>query len=250
MSNYLTSPRASKSMPKGIPYIIGNELAERFSFYGMKCILMVFMTKHLMNSSGEYAAMDPNEATYWYHMFTSAVYYTPIFGAILSDAFFGKYRTILALSIVYCLGHFTLALDETRLGLMIGLTLISIGAGGIKPCVSAHVGDQFGKTNSYLLEKVFSWFYLSINLGAFISTMLTPILLATFGPKVAFGVPGVLMLLATIVFWMGRNVFIHVPPGGIKFLKETFSKEGMTAILKLFLSQYSGHYLIRPDLHG
>ena len=233
MSNYLTSPRASKSMPKGIPYIIGNELAERFSFYGMKCILMVFMTKHLMNSSGEYAAMDPNEATYWYHMFTSAVYYTPIFGAILSDAFFGKYRTILALSIVYCLGHFTLALDETRLGLMIGLTLISIGAGGIKPCVSAHVGDQFGKTNSYLLEKVFSWFYLSINLGAFISTMLTPILLATFGPKVAFGVPGVLMLLATIVFWMGRNVFIHVPPGGIKFLKETFSKEGMTAILKL-----------------
>ena len=233
MSNYLTSPRASKSMPKGIPYIIGNELAERFSFYGMKCILMVFMTKHLMNSSGEYATMDPNEATYWYHMFTSAVYYTPVFGAILSDAFFGKYRTILALSIVYCLGHFALALDETRLGLMVGLTLISIGAGGIKPCVSAHVGDQFGKTNSYLLEKVFSWFYLSINLGAFISTMLTPILLVHFGSKIAFGLPGVLMLLATIVFWMGRNVFIHVPPGGIKFLKETFSKEGMTAILKL-----------------
>ena len=150
MSNYLTSPRASKTMPKGIPYIIGNELAERFSFYGMKCILMVFMTKHLMNSSGESAAMDPNEATYWYHMFTSAVYYTPIFGAILSDAFFGKYRTILTLSIVYCLGHFALALDETRVGLMVGLTLISIGAGGIKPCVSAHVGDQFGKTNSYL----------------------------------------------------------------------------------------------------
>ena len=233
MTNYLTSPRASKSMPKGIPYIIGNELAERFSFYGMKTILIVFMTKHLMDSSGEYATMSPNEATYWYHMFTSAVYYTPIFGAILSDAFFGKYRTILALSIVYCLGHFALALDETRLGLMVGLTLVSIGAGGIKPCVSAHVGDQFGKTNSYLLEKVFSWFYLSINLGAFISTMLTPILLLHFGSKVAFGVPGILMLLATIVFWMGRNVFIHVPPGGIKFLKETFSKEGMTAILKL-----------------
>ena len=233
MSNYLTSPKASKSMPKGIPYIIGNELAERFSFYGMKCILMIFMTKHLMDSSGEYAGMDANEATYWYHMFTSAVYYTPIFGAILADAFLGKYRTILALSIIYCLGHFALALDETRLGLMVGLTLISIGAGGIKPCVSAHVGDQFGKTNSYLLEKVFSWFYLSINLGAFISTMLTPILLAKFGSQVAFGVPGVLMLLATIVFWMGRNVFIHVPPGGMKFLKETFSREGMTAILKL-----------------
>jgi len=233
MSNYLTSPRASKSMPKGIPYIIGNELAERFSFYGMKCILMIFMTKHLMDSTGEYATMDPNEATYWYHMFTSAVYYTPIIGAILSDAFLGKYKTILFLSIVYCMGHFALALDETRLGLMVGLTLISIGAGGIKPCVSAHVGDQFGKTNSYLFEKVFSWFYLSINLGAFVSTMLTPILLANYGSQIAFGVPGILMLVATIMFWMGRNVFIHVPPGGVKFLKETFSKEGMAAIFKL-----------------
>ena len=233
MNNYQTSPRASKSMPNGIPYIIGNELAERFSFYGMKCILMIFMTKHLMDSSGQANPMSDNEATYWYHVFTSAVYYTPFFGAILSDAFFGKYRTILALSIVYCLGHFALALDETRLGLMVGLTLISIGAGGIKPCVSAHVGDQFGRTNSNLLEKVFSWFYLSINLGAFVSTMLTPILLAKFGSQVAFGVPGVLMLLATIVFWMGRKVFIHVPPGGVKFLKETFSREGLTVISKL-----------------
>ena len=233
MNNYHTSPRASESMPNGIPYIIGNELAERFSFYGMKCILMIFMTKHLMDSSGQANPMSDNEATYWYHVFTSAVYYTPFFGAILSDAFFGKYRTILALSIVYCLGHFALALDETRLGLMVGLTLISIGAGGIKPCVSAHVGDQFGRTNSHLLEKVFSWFYLSINLGAFVSTMLTPILLAKFGSQVAFGVPGVLMLLATIVFWMGRKVFIHVPPGGVKFLKETFSREGLTVISKL-----------------
>ena len=233
MSNYLTSPRASKKMPQGIPYIIGNELAERFSFYGMKCILMIFMTKHLMDSSGRLDTMTDNEATYWYHLFTSAVYYTPILGAILSDAFLGKYRTILILSIIYCMGHFTLALDETRTGLLAGLALISIGAGGIKPCVSAHVGDQFGKTNSYLMGKVFSWFYLSINLGAFVSTMLTPILLANFGSQVAFGVPGILMLIATILFWMGRNVFIHVPPGGTKFLKETFSKEGLTAILKL-----------------
>jgi POT family proton-dependent oligopeptide transporter len=84
------------------------------------------------------------------------------------------------------------------------------------------------------MEKVFSWFYLSINLGAFISIMLTPILLSNFGSQVAFGLPGVLMLMATIVFWMGRKVFIHVPPGGMKFLKETFSKDGITAMLKLF----------------
>ena len=235
MKKYLTSPRKSNNMPKGTPYIIGNELAERFSFYGMKCILVVFMTKYLIDSNGNLDTMSDREATYWYHLFTSAVYYTPIFGAILSDVFLGKYKTILLLSAVYCLGHLTLAVDETRTGLLFGLSLIAIGAGGIKPCVSAHVGDQFGKTNSHLIEKVFSWFYLSINLGAFISTMLTPLLLKYYGPHVAFGIPGILMLIATIIFWMGRNVFIHIPPGGMKFLKEVFSRDGLIAIGKLFI---------------
>ncbi len=235
MNNYLTAPRTSKKMPKGIPYIIGNELAERFSFYGMKCILIIFMTKYLMDSSGALAPMNKEDATYWYHLFTSAVYFTPLIGAIIADAFFGKYKTILALSIVYCLGHLALAMDETRLGLTLGLTLISIGAGGIKPCVSAHVGDQFGKTNSHLLEKIFSWFYLSINLGAFISTILTPFLLVKYGPAVAFGVPGGLMLIATWVFWLGRNVFIHIPAGGMGFIRETFSLSGIKSISRLFI---------------
>ena len=98
MSKYLTSPRKSAKIPKGIPYIIGNELAERFSFYGMKCILVVFMTKYLMDSNGNLDTMSDTDATFWYHLFTTAVYFTPIFGAILSDAFLGKYKTILLLS--------------------------------------------------------------------------------------------------------------------------------------------------------
>ena len=95
----------------------------------------------------------------------------PILGGIVSDAFLGKYRTILWLSIVYCLGHICLAcmewIGDTRILLLSGLVLIALGSGGIKPCVSAHVGDQFGKANSRLLPRVFGWFYLSINLGAF-----------------------------------------------------------------------------------
>ena len=83
MSKYLTAPRQSEELPKGIPYIIGNELAERFSFYGMKCILVIFMTKYLMDSSGAHDTMSNEEATYWYHLFTSAVYYTPLLGAII-----------------------------------------------------------------------------------------------------------------------------------------------------------------------
>lgn len=230
---YLNHPKKSKDMPSGIPYIIGNELAERFSFYGMKCILIIFMTKYLVDSTGKLNPMSESEATYWYHMFTSAVYFTPILGAIVSDFFLGKYKTILLLSIIYCLGHFSLAIDETKWGLSFGLVLISIGAGGIKPCVSAHVGDQFGKTNSKLLSKVFSWFYLSINLGAFASTILTPYLLHNFSPAIAFGIPGLLMFIATLLFWLGRNTFVHIPPKGITAFKEMFSKNGIKAIIKL-----------------
>ena len=230
---YLSAPVKSKGMPKGIPYIIGNEAAERYSFYGMKAILVIFMTKYMMDSSGEVAPMSAGDAKVWYHLFNSAVYFTPLLGAILADAFLGKYKTIISLSIVYCLGHFALALDDSRLGLSIGLTLIAIGAGGIKPCVSAHVGDQFGKTNGHLISKIFAWFYFSINFGAFLSQIMTPVLLDRYGPHVAFGVPGGLMLLATIVFWMGRKKFIHIPAGGMGFLKETFSKTGLKIIGQL-----------------
>ncbi len=205
-SDYRSAPVATTEMPRGIPYIVTNEAAERFSFYGMKGILVVFMTKYLMDSGGAEDFMSPDEAKGYYHLFTSAVYFFPVLGALLSDIFFGKYRTILSLSIVYCLGHLALALDETRMGLALGLTLIAIGSGGIKPCVSAHVGDQFGKSNSHLLEKVFGWFYFAINLGAFASTLLTPWLLANYGPHVAFGVPGILMALATLFFWVGREM--------------------------------------------
>jgi len=240
MSNYLTAPRVSKELPLGIPYIIGNELAERFSFYGMKGILVVFMTKylHILTDNPNLAAMNKAAAIEQYHDFTSWVYLTPILGALLADTLLGKYRTIISLSLVYCLGHLALAFMGTggltpEAWMMTGLALISLGSGGIKPCVSAHVGDQFGKSNSFLLTKIFGWFYISINVGAFISTMLTPWLLEWYGPHWAFGVPGVLMAIATFVFWMGRNKFIHIQPKGTEFIQETFSREGLRAMAKL-----------------
>lgn len=233
MSEYRTSPSPTDRMPGGIPYIVGNEAAERFSFYGMKAILTVFMTQYLLNASGELDTMSPEDAKFWVHTFVVAGYTFPVLGAIVSDWLFGKYNTILALSVVYCLGHLALALDETRLGLAVGLSLIAVGMGAIKPCVSAHVGDQFGRHNADLMGKVFGWFYLSINLGAFISTLLTPVLLDSHGPQVAFGVPGVLMAVATFVFWLGRHRFVHVPPRGNEFLRELASPEVKSAILRL-----------------
>lgn len=231
----LTAPAATKGMPKGIPYIIGNEAAERFSYYGMRTILVVFMTQYLLGADGNLDVMTKEEAKGWYHLFGSAVYALPALGAIVSDAWWGKYSTILRVSVIYCLGHLALALDETRLGLAVGLALIAIGSGGIKPCVSAHVGDQFGRDNQHLLSRVIGWFYFSINFGSFFATLATPWLLAHYGPHVAFGLPGLLMLLATSLFWMGRHKFVHIPPKGMGFVKEAFSKDGLRAIGKLVL---------------
>ena len=239
-NQYLTAPVASKKMPRGIKYIIGNEAAERFSFYGMKGILVVFMTKylHLLSDNPDLPAMSRAAAVESYHDFTSWVYLTPILGALLADSLLGKYRTIISLSLVYCLGHLSLAFmgaagATPESWMMTGLLLIALGSGGIKPCVSAHVGDQFGSSNGHLLTKVFGWFYISINVGAFISTLLTPLLLEHLGPHWAFGVPGVLMAIATFVFWMGRHEFVHIPPKGFGFFKEALSPVGLKALGKL-----------------
>lgn len=237
---YRSIPEETSGLPRGIKYIIGNEAAERFSFYGMRTILVVFMTKYLHYMvEGEFGtAMSDAKANEYYHNFVAATYLFPVLGSFLSDVLIGKYRTILWLSIVYCLGHLALALMggaglEPSQWLLIGLFLIAFGSGGIKPCVSAHVGDQFGRKNSHLMTRVFQWFYFAINFGSTASTWATPLLLKWYGPHIAFGVPGVLMALATIMFWMGRGVFIHVPPGGKRFFSETFSRDGVIALLKL-----------------
>ncbi len=195
---------ADNRFPPQIKYIVGNEACERYSYYGMRSILTVFMIQVLL--------MQEAEATSTYHLFAGACYLFPVLGAFISDRVWGKYKTILYRSLVYCLGHAVLAIWETKLGLYWGLGLIALGSGGIKPCVSAHVGDQFKANQQHLLKKVYELFYFMINFGSFFSTLVTPWTLKHYGPSIAFGIPGVLMLIATFIFWMGRNEFVHVPP--------------------------------------
>lgn len=230
---YPTTPIPTSGLPPGIPYIIGNEAAERFSFYGMRAILVIFMTQYLLGPAGHAQPMPESEAKFYYHLFNAGVYFFPILGALLADILWGKYNTIIGLSLVYCVGHVALAWDETRLGLFLGLGLISIGSGGIKSCVSAHVGDQFGRSNQHRLSEVFAWFYLAINLGAAGSTLVTPTLLRQYGPGLAFAVPGLLMALATWFFFLGRAKFAHIPPGGRQFLRELLRGDGLRAVLRL-----------------
>jgi POT family proton-dependent oligopeptide transporter len=210
-----TTTDDTQKLPKQIPFIIGNEICERFSFYGMRVNLTAFLAGYLLLS--QYPIEDERNAAakQTFHLFMMGVYFFPLLGGYLADRFLGKYRTILYLSLVYCLGHVCLALfEDSKTGFFAGLALISLGSGGIKPCVSSMVGDQFDEKRKHLASKVFGAFYWSINFGSFFASLLMPITLKKYGPAVAFGIPGILMFIATIVFWLGNRHYVKVPPTG------------------------------------
>jgi proton-dependent oligopeptide transporter, POT family len=191
--------------PRQIKYIIGNEICERFSYYGMMGILELYLANRLK--------MGGTEATEILHLFGAAVYFLPLLGGWIADRWLGRYWTILSISLFYCLGHGTLAAFEgSKPWLFVGLTLIAIGAGGIKPCVSAFVGDQFGASQEHLLTKVYGWFYWAINLGAAAAFFIIPWVRANAGYSWAFGIPGIAMGLATLIFWLGRKQYVRQPP--------------------------------------
>ncbi|MDD2763362.1 MAG: MFS transporter [Opitutaceae bacterium] len=214
--------------PAGVPYIVGNEGAERFSFYGMRQILYIYLTSLFISFAAE-STVAPDalagakvHATQVVHLFNAGVYLFPMIGAILADRLLGKYRVIFWVSLVYCAGHAALAfagrsgalgnLSLAELAMYAGLILVSIGSGGIKPCVSANVGDQFTAKNAHLVTRIFQIFYFIINFGSFFASLLTPWLYQNCGAEWAFGVPGILMGIATVVFWFGRRKFVRAPP--------------------------------------
>jgi POT family proton-dependent oligopeptide transporter len=198
-------------MPRQIPFIIANEGCERFSFYGMRNILTPFLISSLLLFLPE--AERAGEAKHVFHTFVIGVYFFPLLGGWLADRFFGKYNTVFWLSLVYCAGHACLAAFENNVqGFYAGLFLIALGSGGIKPLVASFVGDQFDHTNKDKAKVVFDAFYWIINFGSFFASLLMPIFLRDYGAAVAFGIPGILMFIATLVFWSGRKKYVHVPP--------------------------------------
>ena len=207
----------SNKMPSAIPYIVGNEAAERFNYYGLRAILVTFLVAHFYNPSKDPNLMQVAEATAnaKTHDFVAMCYLLPMFGGMIADWFWGKYKTILYLSIVYAIGNLCLAAFVSNESMFLSaLMLIAVGAGGIKPCVSANVGDQFDETNSHLITKAFNAFYASINAGSLLSILLIPYLNSHYGPQVAFGVPAIAMIIATMFFYAGRNKYVRKPPKG------------------------------------
>ena len=143
--------------PPQIKYIISNEACERFSFYGMRSILTLYIAKTL--------GMGPSSASEIVHLFVFGVYFTPLFGAWLSDRILGRYKTILYISLFYCLGHGVLAMadvvtsiESKKWLLYAGLALISIGGGGIKPVFPPLSETNFNPTNLIYWRKPTGFF--------------------------------------------------------------------------------------------
>lgn len=212
-----SQPSESLSIPKPAYLIILVEGCERFCYYGLKTILLLYFINFL--------SLDKDSGTVGVHLFTALSYFTPILGAILSDGFVGRYWTILVLSIVYFIGTVVLSITaipnighKQLAGPIVGLFLIAVGTGGIKSSVGAFGADQISKANTRQLSRYFALFYFAINTGSFISTVLTPILRSNvhcFGYDcyaLAFGIPTILMLIALVLFVIGTPSYKRIPP--------------------------------------
>ncbi len=214
------------AFPPQTKFIIGNEACERFSFYGMRSILTLYMVNVL--------CMSESEAVEIAHLFNAGIYLLPLLGAWVADKLLGRYRTILYVSLFYCLGNAVLAscgltesVELRRTILFTGLTIIAIGAGGIKPCVSAFVGDQMpgeGEEHARNMTRIYAAFYWSINLGSFFSFLVIPWVRQNHGYSWAFGIPGIFMAIATLFFWCGRKHYLHREPEQPRFLPALFTR--------------------------
>jgi len=216
MSDAPPPPPAGNHWPPQIKYIVGNEACERLSYYGMRSILAGYITGAVLNGG---LGQQKDTATEIIHIFVFVNYFMPLLGAWFADKFVGRYHTILWLSLFYCAGHGVLACSDFAGGahgrmvcLFAGLALIAFGSGGIKPCVSAFMGDQFKPEQSHLLQKAYGAFYWAINFGSFFAFLVIPWIKNHYNYSLAFAVPGVLMALATFIFWLGTKHYVRVPP--------------------------------------
>lgn len=219
--------------PPTVLTILIMETAERFAYYGFRAVLVLYFTDALGFSDGVAISL--------FAFTTSFATLMPVFGAIISDGYLGKYRTIVIFGCVYIVGISVLtaaAYVEDVVSTFIGLSLICIGTGGIKPCVSPFGADQLiddsdssssssntwsddcegdvdanaTSANDKLVQKYFTWFYFCINLGSLASFLLIPSVRAWLGFGYAFLIPAIFIVVSMLVFVSKKSEYRIVTP--------------------------------------
>ncbi|KAH1236541.1 Protein NRT1/ PTR FAMILY 8.3 [Glycine max] len=215
---------------KACPFILGNECCERLAYYGIATNLVTYLTQKLHEGNVSAA----RNVTTW----QGTCYLAPLIGAVLADAYWGRYWTIAIFSTIYFIGMGTLTLSASVPALkpaeclgtacppatpaqyavfFFGLYLIALGTGGIKPCVSSFGADQFDDTDPQERIKkgsFFNWFYFSINIGALVSSTFIVWIQENAGWGLGFGIPALFMALAIGSFFLGTPLYRFQKPGG------------------------------------
>lgn len=195
-----------KTHPKALFILFFAEMWERFSYYGMRAILTLYMVRVLFTELGSGADA---KAVAIYGSYTAGVYLFPILGGMVADKFFGFRRSIVLGGVLMVLGHFTLALmgliDETnRVLFFLSLALIIVGNGYFKPNISSFLG-KFYEQADIRKDEAFNIFYMGINVGALLSIFTVGYIGEKVNWHLGFSLAGIFMVLGLLVFWFNRD---------------------------------------------
>ena len=189
--------------PKGLYMLFFAEMWERFSYYGMRALLIFYLTKHWL--------FDDGKSNLIYGAYTSLVYITPLLGGYLADRYLGQRRAVLFGGILLMIGHFLMAVegtggqaDPTINVFWLALSFIIVGSGFLKANISVMVGQLYKLTDTRR-DGAYTIFYMGVNVGAAIGTILVGYLGETYGWKYGFGLAGFGMLLGLVVFVLGKK---------------------------------------------
>ncbi len=187
--------------PRGLFLLFGTELWERFSYYAMRAILVLYLTDTTMNGGLGWSTKDALDL---YGIYTGLVYITPLIGGYLADNYLGQRRSILLGGALMAIGQFTLALPADALGLgslhtfYLGLALLIAGNGLFKPNISTMVGDLYNEGDNRR-DGAFTIFYMGINLGALLAGVVSGSVTNSFGWKAGFVAAGIGMLMSLVM---------------------------------------------------
>jgi len=194
--------------PVGLYVLFFTEMWERFSYYGMRALLVIYMIAQANDKNGPGLGWTQLEAYQLYGWYVMLVYVVSIPGGILADKVLGQKKTVMLGAIILVLGHGTLAI-EAPWAFFVGLGLIILGVGCLKPNISTMVGGLY-KKGDIRRDKGFSIFYIGINLGSLLATSIVGVVVAKWGWHAGFGLAGIAMLLGLVVYVFGQKYISHV----------------------------------------
>ena len=190
--------------PVGLFVLFFTEMWERFSYYGMRAILVLFLTSSIMNDGWAWSNED---ALQLYGLYTGLVYLTPIFGGFFADKFLGYRNATVLGALIMTLGHASMALESfTDSFFYLGLVLLIIGNGFFKPNISSIVGQLY-KDGDKRKDGGYTIFYMGINAGAFLGILLCGYIGEKVGWHLGFGLAGIFMFFGMLQFWFAQKIF-------------------------------------------